>query len=172
MPVEEMTEAADRSLEDVEETLEKLLTCIRECSQVILLFSEEDRRTVWNNLLDIGVNHFGIRFRKPNVHVYEEVLLEYGHPLHLADILEESLRRGVIFNGNQDYLIQLRNALASSKRFINMGENRWWVAQPMWDFIGSGHLDSYSVGADGFMHGRKVRFGHQSKVTGSDLIYT
>ena len=65
--------------------------------------------------------------RKPNSRIYEEVIIDNGKPMHLTDILDASLKRGLQLRGKQREDIQVRNALAGSKRFMNMGNNVWWV---------------------------------------------
>lgn len=68
------------------------------------------------------------RKRKTNAQMYEEVLLEHGKPMHLVDLLDKALARGLQQQGTGTPEDQLRNALNSArKRFYNVGNNVWWV---------------------------------------------
>lgn len=63
---------------------------------------------------------------RTNVDVYEEILLNAGAPMHVKEIAAEANRRGVLFRGKSPIEVQVRNSLAGSKRFENLGSNTWW----------------------------------------------
>ena len=63
---------------------------------------------------------------KPNARVYEEILRDRGGPMHAADICRAALQRGVRLRGTRNPpVLQVRNALMASKRFVNVGNNTW-----------------------------------------------
>lgn len=65
--------------------------------------------------------------RKTNVRVYEEIIRDAAMPLHATLIAEEAQRRGVVLVGKYRPARLVRNALANSKLFENVGSNTWWV---------------------------------------------
>ena len=70
-----------------------------------------------------------VRKKKPNAQMYEEIMLEHGKPIHLIDLLDKALARGLQQQGTGAPENQLRNSLNSSKkRFCNLGNNMWWLA--------------------------------------------
>ena len=67
--------------------------------------------------------------RPSNVQVYEDVLIANGSPMHVSRILDAALLRGVELKGDRSEVDQVRNALARSNRFHNVGANTWWIGQ-------------------------------------------
>ena len=65
--------------------------------------------------------------QKSNVEIFEEVLRHHGKPMHVRDIVTAAQERGVVLRGKNRPTLQVRNALYSSKRFINTGSNIWWL---------------------------------------------
>ena len=68
--------------------------------------------------------------RPSNVLLYEKILEEHGRPMYLQDITQEALSRGLDLGGRTDRSSEekVRNSLTGSKRFQNLGMNRWWLA--------------------------------------------
>ena len=69
--------------------------------------------------------------RQPKkVAVYQDILEETGVPMRLEDLTQQALNRGVRMLGSQDNPPEekVRNSLNGSKRFVNLGGNRWWLA--------------------------------------------
>ena len=69
--------------------------------------------------------------RQPKkVAVYEDILVETGVPMRLENLTQEALNRGVSLGGSLDNPPEekVRNSLNGSKRFVNLGGNRWWLA--------------------------------------------
>ena len=66
-------------------------------------------------------------YGKPNTQLYEEIILDHGRPMHMSDILEEALNRGLVLRGKRPPIVQMRGALAHCKRLCNVGGNTWWV---------------------------------------------
>ena len=65
---------------------------------------------------------------RTNVELYREIVAEHGEPMHLSNIVDTALQRGLRLRGTQEPSVQVRNALNGSKRFVNMGSNYWWLA--------------------------------------------
>ena len=75
-------------------------------------------------------DHTPIRKRegKTNNEVYEEIILAFGKPMHVTDILDAARAAGVRQKGTAAPLNQLRNVLNGAKtRFYNVGNNHWWI---------------------------------------------
>ncbi len=64
---------------------------------------------------------------KWNTNLYERVLREYGEPMHLTDLLDASLKKGLVQTGTAKPKDQLRVSLQSSAKFRNLGGNMWWI---------------------------------------------
>ena len=94
---------------------------------------EEEARDLLANLSQVGIEeativHSGLypnAERKTNVRVYEEIIRDAGMPLHATLIAEEAQRRGVVPVGKYRPARLVRNALANSKFFENVGSNTW-----------------------------------------------
>ena len=65
--------------------------------------------------------------QKPHTALYEDVLREHGRPMHLTDILNEALARGLQQKGKKPPSDQLRSALESAVNIYRVGGNRWWI---------------------------------------------
>ncbi len=59
---------------------------------------------------------------------YEVLRKIGGGPLHLPDILEQALARGLIAAGGATPQLSLSTAMLRDNRFTNLGENRWVLA--------------------------------------------
>ena len=69
------------------------------------------------------------RVQKPNAQIYEDIIREYGRPMHMRDLLNAALDRGIRRkNGAALDVKSLQSALSSCKRLVNLGGNRWWLA--------------------------------------------
>ena len=66
-------------------------------------------------------------YGKPNAQLYEDVIREHGKPMHMSDVLEEALKRGLKFKGKRTLVVQMRGALANCQRLYNVGSNTWWI---------------------------------------------
>ena len=66
-------------------------------------------------------------YGKPNSQLYEDIIREHGKPMHMSDILEEALKRGLKLKGKRTPVVQMRSALANCQRLYNVGSNTWWV---------------------------------------------
>ncbi len=66
--------------------------------------------------------------KQTNVSIYERIILEAGHPMKVADLVAAAEARGVVLRGKGDKAKMIRNALVNCKRFVNMGDNTWWIA--------------------------------------------
>ena len=108
----------ESSLEEQEKALERY-----ELAEKALKHSEAAEALI-RLLVDPVGDNLG---RKPNVQVFEEIVLDNGRPMHASDIAREAERRGVEFQGTNPKSRQVRNSLVGSKRFLNAGGNRWWV---------------------------------------------
>ena len=64
---------------------------------------------------------------KPNSLIYEEVIREYGKPMYITDVVDAALLKGAVLHGKNAPKNQVRNALSTSKRFENVGDNTWWI---------------------------------------------
>ena len=67
--------------------------------------------------------------KKRKVDIYKEIILENGRPMRCHDLLVAINERGVVLNGKNKPVEQLRNALSNSKLFENVGGNTWWVIE-------------------------------------------
>ena len=65
--------------------------------------------------------------RVSNCRLYQEIVEEYGRPVHASDILACALERGLRQGGSRSPMAQLKSSLESCKRVYNVGWNRWWV---------------------------------------------
>ena len=115
---------------------------VRERAQVLSelaeALEEEHRliahqRDLWTRdqklALDLdGAESANPNFRKSNVQIYEDILLENGSPMHVTRVLETALLRGAELKGKRPPVDQVRNALSRCKRFSNVGGNTWWIA--------------------------------------------
>ena len=63
-----------------------------------------------------------------NAQLYQDVLLDHGQPMHVRDIAQAALERGVHLRGKGLPVDQVRNGMSNSRRFVNIGSNVWWVA--------------------------------------------
>ena len=62
--------------------------------------------------------------------MYESIIKEHGRPLHLQEITQEALARGVEFKGSagKEPAAKVRDSLfGAAKRFVNLGDNTWWL---------------------------------------------
>lgn len=65
---------------------------------------------------------------KTNNQIYEELILAFGQPMHVTDILDAARTAGVRQKGTAPPIKRLRNVLNGAKtRFYNVGNNHWWV---------------------------------------------
>ena len=69
------------------------------------------------------------QYRKPNAQLYEDIIREHGRPMHMRELLNAALDRGMKRkNGAALDAKSLQSALSSCKRIANLGGNRWWLA--------------------------------------------
>lgn len=67
--------------------------------------------------------------KKPNVQIYEEIIRASGMPMYVTDIRDAAARSGVQWGGSKNpSKIQVQHALNASTRFMNVGNNTWWLA--------------------------------------------
>lgn len=119
----ELLAELDSSLQDQDKALEKF-------ESVQTRLRESDAAQALMRLLtETGTDQESVLETngKPNVQVYEEIILEHGKPIHAADIVKEAVKRGVVFKGQTPKATQVRNSLVGSKRFDNRGGNMWNV---------------------------------------------
>ena len=65
--------------------------------------------------------------RVPNVQIYEDVILDNKKPMHPKLMVVPVEERGIELSGKASKWRQIRGSLVSSKRFVNKGNNYWWV---------------------------------------------
>ena len=69
------------------------------------------------------------RVQKPNSQLYEDIIREHGRPMHMRELLNAAIDRGVKRkSGAALDEKSLQSALSSCKRLVNLGGNRWWLA--------------------------------------------
>ena len=64
-----------------------------------------------------------------NTRVYEIILRKHNRPMHHSEIAAEAVSMGARFDeeGKTSIVERVRNALAGSKRFTNLGASMWWI---------------------------------------------
>ena len=69
------------------------------------------------------------RVQKPNSQLYEDIVREHGRPMHMREILNAALDRGMKQQKTGTNLNRkaLQSALSSCKRLENLGGNCWWL---------------------------------------------
>ncbi len=76
-----------------------------------------------------------------NAELFASIIEKHGKPMTLTAITNEALRLGVVFKSksNNPPRTKVRSSLCASKRFDNIGDNTWWLAdKPLPQLSGMG----------------------------------
>lgn len=115
----------------------ELHAALVERQQAVALLEEAEQRVAEaRKRLGLMADGGGIEIDKPssgqkeklNVDIYVEILSKNGGPMHAVNILERFREDyGREPQGKNKPIEQIRAALANSKRFVNVGDNTWWL---------------------------------------------